>query len=309
MSKFDRSHFRYINEKQIPDDLICCICKEVFNDPIAHECGNMFCKSCWNKKTKPNCPLCNSVSPEHKVPLMVTNTINELLVECVKCNITMKHEKAKDHQMKRCPLKCKECKEICIGMTKLQEHNKDICVNRKVICGKVSSEKNYKWENHITITTNNLKCEWKGYPRDLSLHRCAATFRDKAIVDSMNSIMAGHHLNPIDKSMIGQLGWVRATWISFVSYSEDNNDGDVTLSYINPFTKEKMIETLNYNNNRIGRYCDHDDRINWGTKFRCHAIQCFEPSNSKRKIYDSDDEWNLEEEKRQKIGKNKTPIY
>ena len=107
MSKFDRSHFRYINEEQIPDDLICCICKEVFNDPIAHECGNMFCKNCWNKKTKPNCPLCNVVSPEHKVPLMITNTINELLVECITCNITMKHEKAKDHQSKRCPLKCK----------------------------------------------------------------------------------------------------------------------------------------------------------------------------------------------------------
>ena len=189
-------------------------------------------------------------------------------------------------------------------MIKLEEHNKDVCVNRKVICGKVSSAKNYKYEHKITITTNELECGWKGYPRDLPLHRCTASFRDKAIVDSMNAIMTGYEHNPIDKSMIGQQGWVRATWISFVSYSEDNNDdGDITFSYINPFTKEKMIETLNCNNNRIGRYCDHDDRINWGTKFRCHAIQCFEPSKSKRKIYDSDDEWNLEEEKRQKVEK------
>uniref|UniRef100_A0A669EEY0 RING-type domain-containing protein n=1 Tax=Oreochromis niloticus TaxID=8128 RepID=A0A669EEY0_ORENI len=44
------------------DQFLCCICLEVFTDPVSTPCGHNFCKNCitqyWNSSPLCQCPVC-----------------------------------------------------------------------------------------------------------------------------------------------------------------------------------------------------------------------------------------------------------
>jgi len=73
--------FEYENEDNISVDLKCPICLRPVVNPILHDdCGNMFCKQCFDKSltTYNKCPVCNiSISKKkvNPVKLRIGNAI------------------------------------------------------------------------------------------------------------------------------------------------------------------------------------------------------------------------------------------
>lgn len=50
------------SEREIPSELKCTICMELFNDPLTTNCGHTFCKCCivqW-KQSSNKCPICSN---------------------------------------------------------------------------------------------------------------------------------------------------------------------------------------------------------------------------------------------------------
>ncbi|XP_060947067.1 nuclear factor 7, ovary-like [Limanda limanda] len=47
---------------RLEEDLCCCVCRDVFTDPVVLSCSHSFCKdcvkSCWKDKEVKECPLC-----------------------------------------------------------------------------------------------------------------------------------------------------------------------------------------------------------------------------------------------------------
>uniref|UniRef100_A0A3B1JF57 RING-type E3 ubiquitin transferase n=1 Tax=Astyanax mexicanus TaxID=7994 RepID=A0A3B1JF57_ASTMX len=46
-----------------PDkDLLCCVCREVFTDPVIMSCSHSVCRTClqqfWRSKGSRECPVC-----------------------------------------------------------------------------------------------------------------------------------------------------------------------------------------------------------------------------------------------------------
>lgn len=54
---------RYFDKDAISEHLYCPICQEVFNYPIALQCGHVFCQSCitqWLRPPQNTCPECRN---------------------------------------------------------------------------------------------------------------------------------------------------------------------------------------------------------------------------------------------------------
>ncbi len=56
----------FINEDQIPDELMCLICNHVAKDPEQMTCcGKVFCDVCLKSLGKKPCPTCRSKKIKH----------------------------------------------------------------------------------------------------------------------------------------------------------------------------------------------------------------------------------------------------
>lgn len=76
----------FINPDQISYYLQCCICNEVYNNPMRLDCGHTYCYNCikgWMKK-KNECPNCRTSIVESLISrdLLAYNIINDLEVSC-----------------------------------------------------------------------------------------------------------------------------------------------------------------------------------------------------------------------------------
>ncbi|RWS16115.1 hypothetical protein B4U79_17885 [Dinothrombium tinctorium] len=89
------------------EDLICCICSGVFDNPISTICEHIFCIECiaeW-MRTNPvtcRCPQCNSPLDSDSlitVPRMLRNMLNNLHIQCENrdCNAIVKLEDLRAH--------------------------------------------------------------------------------------------------------------------------------------------------------------------------------------------------------------------
>jgi len=104
--------FNYIDEDQIDEDLICCVCHQPFVNPKQHiDCGNVFCHGCIQQVK--NCPLCRKqlngqLSP---VPKMITRKLDDIEVICPDCNEIKKRADLENHVAncaKECSIGCKQ---------------------------------------------------------------------------------------------------------------------------------------------------------------------------------------------------------
>ena len=76
----------FINLDQISYYLQCCICNDVYNNPMRLDCGHTYCYNCikgWMKK-KNECPNCRMSIVESLISrdLLAYNIINDLEVSC-----------------------------------------------------------------------------------------------------------------------------------------------------------------------------------------------------------------------------------
>ncbi|RWS03949.1 E3 ubiquitin-protein ligase NRDP1-like isoform X2 [Dinothrombium tinctorium] len=80
---------RFTNLSFVKDEVICAICRAVFDDPLClTKCGHTYCKSCilrWLRERK-TCPIDGSEVCEMNAlisaPLIVKNIIGLLLIHC-----------------------------------------------------------------------------------------------------------------------------------------------------------------------------------------------------------------------------------
>ncbi|XP_045928597.1 E3 ubiquitin-protein ligase TRIM21-like [Micropterus dolomieu] len=66
------------------DQFRCCICLDVFTDPVTVPCGHNFCKSCitehWNINVQCRCPMCNKLF-DRRPELYINMFISEMAAQ------------------------------------------------------------------------------------------------------------------------------------------------------------------------------------------------------------------------------------
>ena len=146
MKKINR---KFVSLANVSKYLYCCICEEIFNNPIrTKECGHTFCKTCLQKwvKYNKNCPLCrkNIVFKNTKRDIIAYNIINDLEVFCNNNNCPWKGKLSnlKKH-LKNCNMNPSNMNDII--KEALTDGNK-----RNTICCSKST---------TTTTTINIKDE------------------------------------------------------------------------------------------------------------------------------------------------------
>ncbi|XP_042246929.1 E3 ubiquitin-protein ligase TRIM39-like [Thunnus maccoyii] len=70
------------------DQFLCCICLDVFTDPVTTPCGHNFCKNCitehWNSNDQYLCPICKEVfytRPKLKVNTFISEMVSQFRQE------------------------------------------------------------------------------------------------------------------------------------------------------------------------------------------------------------------------------------
>ncbi|XP_044198342.1 E3 ubiquitin-protein ligase TRIM21-like [Thunnus albacares] len=70
------------------DQFLCCICLDVFTDPVTTPCGHNFCKNCitehWNMNVPSWCPMCKEVfntRPKLKVNTLFSEMVSQFRQE------------------------------------------------------------------------------------------------------------------------------------------------------------------------------------------------------------------------------------
>ncbi|XP_067441783.1 E3 ubiquitin-protein ligase TRIM21-like [Thunnus thynnus] len=70
------------------DQFLCCICLDVFTDPVSTPCGHNFCKNCitehWNSNVQYLCPICKEVfytRPKLKVNTFISEMVSQFRQE------------------------------------------------------------------------------------------------------------------------------------------------------------------------------------------------------------------------------------
>ncbi|XP_017574228.1 E3 ubiquitin-protein ligase TRIM39-like [Pygocentrus nattereri] len=94
------------------EQLVCCICLDVFTDPVSTPCGHNFCKKClggyWDNSDYCHCPLCNK-SFENRPDLSVNTFISETAAQFRKSAELNASSSAEDSTSKLTKVLCDAC--------------------------------------------------------------------------------------------------------------------------------------------------------------------------------------------------------
>ena len=129
----------------VSQELVCCICTGVLEDPVEIPCRHVFCSECISKwlKNKKNCPKCRkSVRKSAIQPAlpMIRNILGSLKMRCLfasqGCTQVVEREKLHIHEA-ICDYSLAKCSHTGCADTvprrDLEKHEKD-CPNRLVSC-------------------------------------------------------------------------------------------------------------------------------------------------------------------------------
>uniref|UniRef100_A0A3Q4GX95 RING-type domain-containing protein n=1 Tax=Neolamprologus brichardi TaxID=32507 RepID=A0A3Q4GX95_NEOBR len=94
---------------------LCCICLDVFTDPVSIPCGHNFCKNCiteyWDMNVTCQCPMCKETF--YTIPQLRVNTLLSEMVAQFKCEVQQKVSSSSSEQQAAKPgeVPC----DICTG--------------------------------------------------------------------------------------------------------------------------------------------------------------------------------------------------
>ncbi|XP_063962010.1 dentin sialophosphoprotein-like [Lytechinus pictus] len=143
MAKYDVDRF----ENPPDEDLICCICQCVLDNPLESPCRHVFCKVCietWltNRSNCPNCRKRLRISKLKPVLPIVRNMINRLLIICENrehgCTGGIKLEMY-DRHVQNCDFAPIKCLNTGCGQTVLRKNmlaHEQTCKYRLIMCKK-----------------------------------------------------------------------------------------------------------------------------------------------------------------------------
>ncbi|KAG2385755.1 hypothetical protein C9374_002904 [Naegleria lovaniensis] len=139
---------------EIPSFLKCSLCSELLQDPVMHtSCQLLFCLKC--APYDQTCSFCHcpfSVESLCKPPKFVVESLQQVMVPCVRCHSMMpRHEL--DVHMETCPIPCHLGCGAKISPLQQHQHEKELCPMAIVSCSD---------ENHW--------CDWKGKREQLNTH-------------------------------------------------------------------------------------------------------------------------------------------
>ncbi|KAI8885947.1 hypothetical protein K501DRAFT_244889 [Backusella circina FSU 941] len=124
MEEVDLRTLRYVDT--INDNLVCCICRTPFIDPVVSNCGHTFCKDCIHQALENSCvcPIDRStlaVNDFQTAVKIIHNMVNELMVYCPRqgCPYTGQRQYIGSHVTSDCeytiaPCELEECKELLL---------------------------------------------------------------------------------------------------------------------------------------------------------------------------------------------------
>nr|XP_006012745.1 PREDICTED: tripartite motif-containing protein 35-like isoform X1 [Latimeria chalumnae] len=104
----------------LEDEMSCCVCQELFKDPVTLRCGHNFCRECvceyWKEKTSQSCPICrvDSAFSDLKINYTLRNIVDTYKKE---------GKKPKEESKPICSQHKKELELYCV------EDKEAICVN------------------------------------------------------------------------------------------------------------------------------------------------------------------------------------
>ncbi|XP_072543598.1 E3 ubiquitin-protein ligase TRIM39-like [Salminus brasiliensis] len=125
------------------EQLLCCICLDVFTEPVSTPCGHNFCKKClaehWDNTDCWKCPLCNK-SFENRPDLSVNAFISETAAQ---------FRKSVQHNAKRAAEKNLDSltEVTCDACTGVKKTSVKLCLN----CGASYCETHLEPHKHVPI--------------------------------------------------------------------------------------------------------------------------------------------------------------
>lgn len=148
-------------------DLICCICLCVLEDPVeCKTCQTNFCTDCIEelKKKKRSCPnqCALDLQKSHR---FLRSTLNNLSLKCINlsfgCDKILKVENIKSHELHECEFRQVKCKYSACSVKTLFKNSKD-------------HEENCKFK-----TFNCIECQEELYMNQSQTHSCYNMLTDR----------------------------------------------------------------------------------------------------------------------------------
>lgn len=136
----------FVEKEEIETKYRCPICFLVMKDTVQTYCGHKFCQEClsdWMKESEKTCPICKNKLNKTQIfhDICTSKEIFALMVYCrnsdQKCTWKGPLKQLDAHIKDECLFTIIDCPNNCcqqILRNQIDEHNKDICPNRKIEC-------------------------------------------------------------------------------------------------------------------------------------------------------------------------------
>ena len=158
-------------QTSIAKNFICDLCKGVLKDPVQCHNEHYFCKACITqhlKKYSKTCPVCTENLTEetlNKLPRIVTNILNALIINCDHsergCTELIELVRLEAH-CRTCnykPVTCpnEKCAKI-MNLADLEQHTSVVCEYRQVYCEECEKEMPFKeYSKHSCVISKDVQ--------------------------------------------------------------------------------------------------------------------------------------------------------
>ncbi|XP_036380529.1 tripartite motif-containing protein 35-like [Megalops cyprinoides] len=121
------------NASFLEDDLCCCVCFDIFKDPVVLECSHNFCGAClekfWEEKSSRECPVCRKESSINPLPNLALKNIVESYLKRANCESPRRNEACCRLHGEKLKLFCEDDEELlCVVCQTSKKHeNHKLC--------------------------------------------------------------------------------------------------------------------------------------------------------------------------------------